>query len=318
MRSHARILVGAVLLVVVAGAGCASALPSPSPTAVPTAEATASPSPTPTPTPTPTATPIPLDQAMLARRLTVLVVGIDSNASRRAAQDPVNTDALMVVSVSADRSRIDLISLPRDTVDIPMADGSTYHHKINSIAAKLGIEALRGGMATLLGIQIDRYLVIDMDDFTWMVDAVGGIAIDVPAPISDPKVHLTLKAGPIQMDGATALAYSRTRFDNDYGRAARQQQVLLALARAWLDPGASALLGAAMRLRSVQTDIPFTELPTLLEIGRRSAAASVTAAVLKPPRYSLFVGNEPNSRRGWVMIPNVAEMRRYARAALAD
>ena len=59
-------------------------------------------------------------------------------------------------------------------------------------------------------------------------------------------------------------------------------------------------------------------MPTLLEIGRRSASAEVTAIVLQPPRYSLFVGFEPNSNRGWVMIPDVAAMRSYARAALSD
>jgi LCP family protein required for cell wall assembly len=211
-----------------------------------------------------------------------------------------------------------VISLPRDTVDIPMSDGSVYRGKINGIADRLGVEALRGGMATLLGVPIDRYVQVDMDDFVWMVDAVGGIRVEVQTGISDPKIDLLLEPGIAHLDGATALAFSRTRADTDYARAARQQVVVLALVHKWLDPGAVALFGAALRLGSLETDVSLTELPTLLEIGRRSAAADVTAVVLEPPRYSLFVGFEPNSTRGWVMIPDVAEIRRYVQAALSD
>ena len=266
----------------------------------------------------PSPTPIPIDQAMLARRFTVLVAGVDSNLSRRTSGETPNTDALMVISVSPDKSRIDMISLPRDTVDIPMPDGTIYREKVNSISDKLGVEGLRGTMATLLGVPIDHYIQLDMDDFRWLVDAVGGIDIDVKAPIFDGNVHLSLPAGPAHLDGATALSYSRTRLDSDYGRAARQQTVLLALVRKWIDPSLGSLVGSLWGIRSLQTDIGIEELPTLLEIGRRSIDAKVTGIVLDPPRFSLFVGFEPNSLRGWVMIPNVPAMRAYARAALAD
>ena len=298
-------------------AGCASASPSISPSISPspTPEVTATPRPTAVPSPTP----IPLDQAMLARRFTVLVVGADSNTTRRERGEDVNTDALMVVSVSADKSRIEILSLPRDTVDIPMPDGSIYHRKVNGIAQRLGIEALRGAMATLIGQPVDRYIRVDMDDFAWMVDAVGGIDVEVEARIADSQVHLFLEPGTAHLDGAQALSFSRTRAaDSDYGRAGRQQQVLVALAREWLDPGLAGLMASVRLLGSLQTDITLDELPTLLEIGRRSATAKVNGIVLKPPRFSLFVGYEPNSTRGWVMIPDVPEIRAYASSVFSD
>ena len=292
-------------------AGCATASPSPSPSLV----ATPSPSATVEPSPTP----IPLDQAMLARRFTVLVAGADTDRSRRAeGVTDVNTDALMVVSVSADKSRIAIMSLPRDTVDIPMADGSIYHGKVNFIEQQFGIEALRGAMATLLGVPIDRYIRVDMDDFTWLVDAVDGIDVEVKTPIADAGVNLFLDPGPAHLDGAQALSFSRTRADSDYARAARQQQVIVALARKWIDPGLGAMLQTAGLLGSLETDISLREVPTLIEIGRRSASAEVTAIVLEPPRFSLFVGFEPNSPRGWVMIPDVAEIQAYARSVTSD
>ena len=301
-----RILAAAFLL-----AGCATASPSPSPSVEVT------PSPSPTVQPSPTA--VPLDQAMLASRFTVLVAGADTDSSRRAEGIvDVNTDALMVVSVSADKSRIAVMSLPRDTVDLPMADGSIYHGKVNGIAQKLGIETLRSAMATLLGVPIDRYIQVDMDDFTWLVDAVDGIDVEVKTPISDAGVDLFLDPGPAHLDGAQALSFSRTRADSDYARAARQQQVIVALARKWLDPGLGAMLQSARLLGSLETDIGSREVPTLLEIGRRSASAEVTGIVLEPPRFSLFEGFEPNSPRGWVMIPNVAEIQAYARSVTSD
>jgi len=302
-----RLIATALLL-----AGCAATSPSPSPSSTP--EATATPPPTAVPSPTP----IPLDQAMLARRFTVLVVGADSNSARRARGEDVNTDALMVVSVSADKSRIAMMSLPRDTVDIPMPDGSIYHGKVNGIAQRLGIEALRGAMATLIGQPIDAYIRIDMDDFAWMVDAVGGIDVEVETRISDSQVHLFLEPGPAHLDGAQALSFSRSRADSDYRRGGRQQQVLAALARKWIDPGLAGLMASVRLLGSLETDIDLDELPTLLEIGRRSASAEVSGIVLQPPRFSLFVGFEPNSTRGWVMIPDVPEIRAYASSVLSD
>jgi len=314
MKAHL-VIIGLVV------AGCASASPSPSPTLVPTVEPTPTLAPTVEPTATvrPTPIPIPVDEAMLARRFTVLVAGADSSLSRRSdGVDDWNTDALMVISVSPDQSNIAVISLPRDTVDIPMADGTIYRRKVNGLAQRLGMDALRGAMASLLGVPIDRYIRVDMDDFIWMVDVVGGIDVEVKTRLSDSKVQLLLEPGPAHLDGATALSFARTRVDSDYGRAARHQQVILALVRKWLNPGLGALIGSVRLLGSLQTDIQLNELTTLVEMGRRTASAEVSGIVLSPPRFSLFVGIEPNGYRGWVMIPNVPEIRAYAISVLAD
>lgn len=312
-RSRAVLVVCLAALVLSA---CASATPSPTidptPTPVVTAQPTASPRPTPTP--------IPVDLELLARRFTVLVAGSDSSQARRSGGLITwRTDSLMVVSVNADQSQISMLSLPRDTVDVPLGDGRIYRGKVNGIAEVFGIDGLRKAMSALLGVPIDRYLMIDMDDFGRIVDAVGGIDVEVQTRISDPIVHLRLDPGPVHLDGATALAFSRTRADSDYARAARQQQVLLALVRRWVDPSTpGALVGGLRLLGSLETNIALTELTTLIEIGRRSLTAKVVAAVLAPPRFAYFVGVEPGTNRGWVMIPNVAAMRAYARSLMGD
>lgn len=303
-------------------AGCWTTSPSPVPTIGPTSSPSLSQAPSPTPAVTPSLTPIPipLDPEMLASRFTVLVLGEDSSLARRSGGTTITrTDTMMVVSVSADRSSVVALSVPRDTVDIPLGDGRIYRGKINGIAYELGLEAARGAMAALLGIEIDAYLKIDMDDFAWMVDAVGGVDVEVAARLYDPRIGVDLQPGPAHLDGAQALAYVRTRSDTDYARAARAQQVIVELARRWVSPGTgSARIGLLTRLGSLQTDIELRQLPTLVEIGRRSTDAAVTAIVLEPPRYAYFVGIEPGTARGWVMIPNVAEMRALARSLIGD
>jgi cell envelope-related function transcriptional attenuator common domain len=314
-RSRAVLVVclGALVL-----SACASSTPSPTidPTPTPSPVVTTEPTATPRPTPAP----IPVDPALLDHRLTVLVIGSDSSQARRnGGLITWRTDSLMVVSVNGDHSQISMLSLPRDTVDVPLGDGRIYRGKVNEIAELFGIDRLRKAMSALLGVPIDRYLMIDMDDFGWIVDAVGGIDVEVKTRISDPKVHLRLDPGLVHLDGAKALAFSRSRADSDYARAARQQQVVLALLRSWVDPSTGgALVGGLRLLGSLETNIALTELPTLIEIGRRSLTAKVVSAVLAPPRFSYFVGIEPASNRGWVMIPNVAAMRSYARSLMGD
>lgn len=322
-RAAARATIAAMLgLAVLIGCTTQAAVPSGTPvvtpTPTPTPKPTPKPTPTPTPTPVPTPTPIPLNQAMLNERFTVLIAGQDSDRWREArGMSAWNTDALMVVSVSADRSQITMLSLPRDIVDVPMADGRVYGRKINSMMSAFGLPTLKSAVATLLGIEIDHYVKIDMDDFPRLVNVVGGVDVVVQTHVWDRKLPINLRPGPAHLTGAMATYYSRTRTDSDYARAARQQQVVLALARKFADPAVEWSLAEVLPLiTALETDFDLADMPTLLEIGRRSANAKVTQTVLSPPRFALFSGIEPGTGRGWVMIPNVAEMRAYARALI--
>ena len=313
--------VGAMILVLLAGCGSpvATTTPTPVPTATPTPTPTPSPSPTrrPTPSPTPSPTPIPLDQALLESRLTVMIIGTDSSSSRRRQGADINTDTMIVASVSADGARIDSVSLPRDTVDVPMPDGSIYRGKINALYRTAGASGLRDVFEALYGIQIDYYAAVDMDDMAQIVDAAGGIDVEVPYAFSDGELGFSIEAGQQHLDGRNALLFSRPRYaDGDYARALRQQQVLVALAQKLADPATRIDLPALVgSLESLETDVPLDKLPTLLEIGRRASGAKVVREVLGPPGYALFEGIEPGPR-GWVMIPNVPAMRGYVQSVM--
>ena len=187
--------------------------------------------PTPEPTPSPT-----LSAELMDRRWTILYVGTDRNAHREAAGEPINTDALMLVSLSADQSELTLVSLPRDTVDVPLADGTTYPRKINALYADQGMEALVGAMETLYGTEIDGHVLLDMDDFASLVDAVDGVEVSPEEPLVDPVVGLDLEAGTQTLDAEQTLGYVRTRVDMDYGRMGRQQEVVVDLVHRLVDP----------------------------------------------------------------------------------
>jgi LCP family protein required for cell wall assembly len=325
---HRLIVVGVVVvLAIVAGAlvfalsqqePVAVATPSPTPEPTPSPTPTPKPTPSPTPTPVPTPTPIPLDEALLNRRITVLFAGLDANDDRRTRAISFNTDAIVVASIDAAHSQISTVALPRDTVNLPLANGLTYTGKVNSIYASYGIEGLRGALETTYQVNIDFYVVLDMSDFGRLITALGGVHVDVPTRMIDPKIGLDLQAGTQVLSGNDALRFVRTRVDTDYGRAGRQQQLVVALVRELLNqPPDVDLLALASSLGSLETDLPLEDLPTLLEIGRRSVDAAVVSQTLRPPRFALFEGIE-NGPRGWIMIPNIAEMRAYVRAAMGD
>ena len=162
------------------------------------------------PTPEPTASPT-LSAELMDRPWNVLYVGIDLNERRRGENQPLNTDALMLVSLSADQSELTLVSLPRDTVDVPLPDGTVYPRKINGLYADQGIEALVGAMETLYGVEIDGHVILDMDDFAALVTAVDGVEVTLDEPLADPIVNLALEPGTHTLDAAQALGYVRTR-----------------------------------------------------------------------------------------------------------
>jgi LCP family protein required for cell wall assembly len=303
-RTHATSLSALLGLVVLLAACSAEASPTPAATstAPPTsADASAS-----------------LDAELMERRWTVLYVGTDHNAARESRGEPVNTDALMLVSLSADQSDLTLVSLPRDTVDVPLDEGGEVSgEKINALYREQGIDALVGAMEALFGVPIDGYVVVDMDDFTALVEAAGGVEVAPEEPLRDPIVDLNLDAGPQQIDATTAQAYVRTRVDQDYGRMARQQEVLVSMVARLLDTDGDRDLRALLDgLESLETDLPLDELPTLAELARRATDAGVTNLIIGPPLIT-FEGDRGDGR-GYVLEPDVEAIREEVRSLIGD
>ena len=275
-------------------------------------EPDASPTVEPTPEPSPT-----LAAELMDRRWTILYVGTDRNAPREAAGEPINTDALMLVSLSADQSELSLVSLPRDVVDVPLADGTTYPRKINGLYADQGMDTLVGAMEALYEVEIDGHVLLDMDDFVSLVDAVDGVEVSPEAPLVDPVVHLDLEAGPQTLDAEQTLGYVRTRVDQDYGRMGRQQEVVVDLVQRLVDPEAEIDLSEVLdSLDSLETDLPLDELFTLMELASRANDAEVNELVIQPPLIT-FAGDRGDGR-GYVLEMDVEAIRAEVSELIGD
>jgi LCP family protein required for cell wall assembly len=308
-RPRTILVLGLTALILLAACGQS---PTPSPSLQPASPTPSpTPSPIPTPPPTPSPTPNPYNAELLDHRFTVLIVGEDVNAARRArGYRGDNTDAIMLVSVSPEQQQVTMVSLPRDTVDIPLANGQIWSSKVNAIAYTYGVDGLRKALARMWDIRIPYYVKVNMDDFVALVDAVGGINVTVKTVVQEPRWGLYLTPGRAHLDGATALHFSRARYyDSDYARAARQQQVIRALARKYADPNTDIDLPRLLRaLSGLETNLPLEDLPTLALLARRAGRADATSEVLMPPQYALGWGDQHDGR-GWVIIPNVQAMR---------
>ena len=214
----------------------------------------------------------------------------------------------MLVSLSADQSELTLVSLPRDTVDVPLPDGSIYPRKINGLYTEEGIEGLVGAMEALYELEIDGHIVLDMDDFAALVEAVDGVEVTLEEPLVDPIVDLDLEPGTQVLDANQALGYVRTRVDQDYGRMGRQQEVIVELVDRLVDPDTDLDLAALIDgLDSLETDLPLDQLPTLIELATRAADADVSELVIQPPLI-VFEGDRGDGR-GYILEPDVEAIR---------
>jgi LCP family protein required for cell wall assembly len=263
---------------------------------------------------------VPLNSGLLGRRITVLFAGTDSTPDRVANGYGPLTDAMIVASISADHTQLAMVALPRDVVDLPLGNGVTWRLKANAIRFSYGMDGLERSLEATYGVPIDYWVEMNMPDFPRLVDAVGGLWVDVPQALNDPHARLNISAGAQRIDGATALAYARSRHvDSDYGRAGRQMVLLAALASRLNNLGDSVdPVTLLTLLTTLHTNAPPADLLTLLQIVGDAADAQVTATVLAPPRFSLFTGIEPGTGRGYVQVANVCQMRAYVQSLMGN
>lgn len=186
--------------------------------------------------------------------INILLMGSDSRAGGNAAiggsVGGMRNDTTIVAHISADRTRIEFMSIPRDSwVRIPdctLFDGSIvrgWTTKFNvafSNGGKNGNPAeaaacVQRAVENLTGIYIHYYAVVDFVGFAAMIDALGGVPMCIPGRIVSGKAALDLQPGPQNLDGRTALAWARLRTaevgkewveGSDLQRIERQQELL--------------------------------------------------------------------------------------------
>lgn len=187
--------------------------------------------------------------------LNILLMGSDvrdgQNATIGGEVEGMRSDTAIVLHISADRQRMDLVSIPRDShVTIPAcerSDGTTSRAKETRFNEAFSIGSESGQVSdaaactirtveSLTGVFIDGWVVVDFAGFVDMVDSLGGIPLCIPNDMSSPKAGLEITAGNHVLDGTTALAFARARTGtgvgdgSDTNRLGRQQQLLAATA----------------------------------------------------------------------------------------
>jgi LCP family protein required for cell wall assembly len=208
-------------------------------------------------------------------RTNILVLGIGDPG--HAGQNL--TDTMLLISINHQDNEVAMISIPRDLrVDIPGYGFS----KINAANAEGGPSLAEQTVSNTLDVPIQYYVKSDFNGLGAIVDAVGGLNVTVTQELKDTEYPcannendvcgLDIKPGQYHMNGATVLEYTRCRkgtCGNDFGRAARQQQIIgllrdkIAKPSTYLNPAAdTALLGAISN--NMQTDLSVNRM---IEVG---------------------------------------------------
>ena len=250
-------------------------------------------------------------------QVNVLLLGID----RRGGDDwTYRTDTIMVVGLDAKERSANILSIPRDLhLPIPgygedrINTANVYGYLYDYEGGGPGL--LRATVEANFGIPVDGYLMLDFRAFQEVVDALGGIEVDVKEPLhdtrypdprpGDPYAYKTIHfdAGVQHMDGQRALEYARSRMStSDFDRARRQQQILLAVREKALSLGAipSWPSLAQIALDAAKTDLDGAEMLGLALLAARVEPSNLEQVVLERP----YVAGYRRADGAAVQLPN--------------
>jgi polyisoprenyl-teichoic acid--peptidoglycan teichoic acid transferase len=253
------------------------------------------------------------DQVAKQGRYNILLLGGD------AARDRVGLrpDSMTVASVDAETGRTVLISLPRNLQAVPFPSNSPMHDRfpngyrcsdgscmLNAIYTYAsqhrdlypglqnpGAQATKEAVEGATGLKINYWVMIDLQGFRSLVDSVGGITMDVyrrvPIGGGSTQIHGYVEAGKNRhLNGYEALWFARSRSDSsDYDRMVRQKCVMNAMLNQF-DPITVLTkfnrIAAASR-QVVATDIPTSEVGTMIALALRAKGLPVSSVAMMPP-----------------------------------
>jgi polyisoprenyl-teichoic acid--peptidoglycan teichoic acid transferase len=264
-------------------------------------------------------------------RLNVLLLGGDAGPGRSG----LRTDSVMVVSVDRYTADTAVFSIPRNYGGLRLNDGTAIDGRIvNEVyewgrqhAGLLdgndpGAEALVQVAEQITGLDIHHFVLIDLTGFADVVDALGGVTLDIPTRVYGPLYNpatggyrmISIPRGEQNLNGGEALAYVRARYgSSDYSRMARQRCLAVAMADG-IQP--LRLLGNFPSLlasieANVTTDLPLSELPDLIRLAAEVPTESVRV-----------MGFDNRWRSGWdnrgFAVPDTERIHAAVHLAITD
>lgn len=252
-------------------------------------------------------------------RYTIMLLGGDAGPDRLG----LRPDSITVASIDAETGAVALIGVPRNLENARFSEDSplwgpfpngydcgheclisylyTYGQEHPDLypdaeanASTPGIEATRDAVEGSLGIPVQFYVLIDMEGFAQLIDALGGVTVEVPertpiGPITQPSPIGYIEEGTQHLDGDNALWYARTRFNsNDFERMERQRAVQEAILRQFEPANVLARFQgiAAAGAQVVSTDIPQVMLGRFTELAASSRELPVERLEIAPPEFN--------------------------------
>lgn len=256
------------------------------------------------------------------KRINVLLLGIDQRDNERGS--PSRTDTMLLATLDLTNKTAGLLSIPRDLyVTIPdiQIPGNTPGPQIDRINTAHfwgewlkypggGPELAKRTVAYNLGIPVDYYARIDFHGFEKIVDALGGVTVNIEKPIYDPEYPINdddtapiyFAPGRQTLNGQRALQYVRTRYtDSDFGRSRRQQQVLMTLAQQAIRLDALPRLPSLIGLlgSSFKSDMPIAEMLRLGSLAKEIDSDDIVIQQIDPTMVTPTV----TTGGAYVLIP---------------
>lgn len=201
-------------------------------------------------------------------KVNIMVMGVDERGD-----DVGRSDTLFVLTIDTKTKEVAMLSIPRDTrIKIPGKSWDKINHAYAFGGHKLTQQAVEG----LLGIKIDHHIMIDIAGFKKIIDAIGGVTIDVEKRMyytdpydDDGGLVIDLRPGVQHMDGRTAIQYVRYRDEEgDIGRVERQQKFLKAVMNEVATPSVLTKIPGIIKEVSsvVKSDMSASEMLSLAKI----------------------------------------------------
>lgn len=252
-------------------------------------------------------TPTPIPDWTGTSRVNILLLGVDTSADRQKSGEPPLSDTIIILSIDPNTKKINMMSLPRDMlVSIPGYGDAKINaaYSDGSLTKYTGPGLVQSTIENDFHIPINYFAVVDFQGFQKIINTLGGVVIDVPAPIKDDQypgenfnyTRIYFHTGLQHMDGQTALHYVRTRHDdNDFARGLRQQQLLEAL-RA--QATAFNLISKAPSLidelgNTIKTDMPPTSALRLAKLLSETNSSDIHSISLLPALTEQWNPGEP-------------------------
>lgn len=214
----------------------------------------------------------------------VLILGSDETSTSTSSR----ADVIMLVRVDLENAVFTLVSIPRDT----MISGSVASiQKINAEYTN-GAATMVEAVSEFAGVDISHYVEVNFEGFKDVVNALGGVWVDIPEGFTTHNGKYTFEAGEQLLTGAEALAYVRERYNvsgGDFGRAQAQRQVAEAIIEEVLDCSVSELADVIDVLaESITTDLTTAEIVSYA-LALYDNVDDLTFYSTICPSYSLYV-----------------------------